>query len=222
VWVILDTTFRRGTGKKSVGLSTPSPSPTKSASFTYDRIPDSLSPTPSPISHSSSNGFRSRSPSLEFRTTLVDPGAVHLNGSSVHYRECFNCKMPIFDVSRMNQHAGILFSSLFIYLLLQNSFRRVLTLRIVHGIRIVLRALIAHENWMLTHSKKRMDSPTVPWIILHCFFPSVMLAGRLYLTYSFHLKIKHFSIIDSIPIIIITFFIAGYNTSQSTCWTFPS
>lgn len=98
MWVILDTTFRRGTGKKSVGLSTPSPSPTKSASFTYDRIPDSLSPTPSPISQSSSNGFRSRSPSLEFRTTLVDPGAVHLNGSSVHYRECFNCKMPIFDV----------------------------------------------------------------------------------------------------------------------------
>lgn len=191
VWVILDTTFRRGTGKKSVGLSTPSPSPTKSASFTYDRIPDSLSPTPSPISHSSSNGFRSRSPSLEFRTTLVDPGAVHLNGSSVHYRECFNCKMPIFDVRLIKWNViadEFSFSSVYLYLLYQISFRKVRTLRIVHGIPIVSRALIALGNWMLIHSKKRMGSPIVPWILMRCFFPSVMLAGRPYLTYSSYLK----------------------------------
>lgn len=89
----LDTTFRRGGKLKSPppGSDLTTPSPTKSGSFIYDRIPDSLS---SP-SYSSLNGFRSRSPSLEFKTTLIDPMLISTNG---HYRECFSCKMPIYDV----------------------------------------------------------------------------------------------------------------------------
>ncbi|CAL8123697.1 unnamed protein product [Orchesella dallaii] len=78
----LDTTFRRSSKKSSsTGLVTPSP--TKTESFTYDRIPDSLS--------SPSSGFRSRSPSLELKTTIID---TTLNNAN--YRECFSCKMPIF------------------------------------------------------------------------------------------------------------------------------